>query len=309
MLRACRPNLVRVLCVTMAPDGGHMLDAMEKLGFTPYNLKSALNNVTTDAVEWSNVYTGKSRVNPNFFNRTDCLVGPPAAIVFDKIFEACPPYTKVILVEEPNKEQWAADVENFLPPAVAAAETLKGHSRVATEMITIVKGMMGEPLSPQAGGYAGALEEFELKVKSTIPSNRLLVWRYGEGYEPLAQFLGVPVPTEPFPSYYNGFDFLQRLTERLNKARGMSRVMGAMIVIILVVMLWPLLKKSGTVMEEVYRDYQVAFSGAEADGRDVNNTRDAMILAKNVTVSFEEKWRNKGALAVTTRTLEEGNSK
>ncbi|GAA4240803.1 sulfotransferase family protein [Actinomadura meridiana] len=37
------------------------------------------------------------------------------------------------------------------------------------------------------------------EVKAEIPSDRLLVFDVTEGWEPLCEFLGVPVPDEPFP--------------------------------------------------------------------------------------------------------------
>ena len=36
-------------------------------------------------------------------------------------------------------------------------------------------------------------------VKSTIPDDRLLVFEVKDGWAPLCEFLGVPVPDEPFP--------------------------------------------------------------------------------------------------------------
>lgn len=40
-----------------------------------------------------------------------------------------------------------------------------------------------------------SLELFEARVKEVVPKDRLLVYRLGEGWGPLCQFLGVPVPT------------------------------------------------------------------------------------------------------------------
>ena len=37
------------------------------------------------------------------------------------------------------------------------------------------------------------------EVKRTIPPDRLLVYEVSQGWEPLCNFLGVPVPATPFP--------------------------------------------------------------------------------------------------------------
>ncbi len=47
-----------------------------------------------------------------------------------------------------------------------------------------------------------AVEIFEAhvrEVRATIEPERLLVYEVAEGWEPLCEFLGVPVPDEPFP--------------------------------------------------------------------------------------------------------------
>jgi hypothetical protein len=44
-----------------------------------------------------------------------------------------------------------------------------------------------------------AFERHNAEVRRTIPADRLLVFEAAQGWEPLCQFLGVPVPEEPFP--------------------------------------------------------------------------------------------------------------
>jgi hypothetical protein len=51
----------------------------------------------------------------------------------------------------------------------------------------------------------------EAEVKATIPADRLLVYPVGSGWEPLCEFLGVPVPDEPFPSENSRADFAKRV--------------------------------------------------------------------------------------------------
>ncbi|HYM35200.1 MAG TPA: sulfotransferase, partial [Steroidobacteraceae bacterium] len=38
------------------------------------------------------------------------------------------------------------------------------------------------------------------EVKKAVPDNRLLIFSADQGWEPLCKFLGVPVPTDPFPN-------------------------------------------------------------------------------------------------------------
>jgi hypothetical protein len=45
-------------------------------------------------------------------------------------------------------------------------------------------------------------------IKNEVPSDRLIVWELGkDGWEPLADALGVPVPDEPFPHLHDTNEF------------------------------------------------------------------------------------------------------
>jgi hypothetical protein len=48
-------------------------------------------------------------------------------------------------------------------------------------------------------------------VKRVVPADRLLVWEVTEGWEPLCEFLGVPVPDEPMPHANDRATFLGRV--------------------------------------------------------------------------------------------------
>ncbi|HEX3432659.1 MAG TPA: sulfotransferase [Solirubrobacteraceae bacterium] len=64
------------------------------------------------------------------------------------------------------------------------------------------------------------------QVKATIPADRLLVWEVGEGYEPLCEFLDVPVPDEPLPHANDRGQFIERVIggaiDTLNEWRASS---------------------------------------------------------------------------------------
>lgn len=56
-----------------------------------------------------------------------------------------------------------------------------------------------------------AFKDHEEEVKRTVPPERLLVYKAGEGWEPLCEFLNVPVPDEPFPRVNDSAEFQGRL--------------------------------------------------------------------------------------------------
>merc|ERR1712187_847527 len=56
-----------------------------------------------------------------------------------------------------------------------------------------------------------AYHSWAAKVKSTVPPEKLLVHEAKDGWKPLCDFLGVPVPDEPYPKAPNDREFMQRM--------------------------------------------------------------------------------------------------
>jgi hypothetical protein len=56
-------------------------------------------------------------------------------------------------------------------------------------------------------------EEHNARVIRTIPAERLLVYEVGSGWEPLCQFLDVPIPDEDYPHVNKTSDFQDRIRE------------------------------------------------------------------------------------------------
>ena len=55
-------------------------------------------------------------------------------------------------------------------------------------------------------------QDWNKKVQDTIPPKRLLIFNVKEGWVPLCNFLGVPVPDKPFPNKNNSKEFLEVFT-------------------------------------------------------------------------------------------------
>jgi hypothetical protein len=51
------------------------------------------------------------------------------------------------------------------------------------------------------------------EVIATVPAERLLVWQVGEGWEPLCDFLEVPVPAQPLPHVNDRETFVGRVAD------------------------------------------------------------------------------------------------
>ena len=59
----------------------------------------------------------------------------------------------------------------------------------------------------------GRMERHNEEVRRNVPSERLLVWTATEGWEPLCEFLELPVPDTPFPHINDRKEFLNRIID------------------------------------------------------------------------------------------------
>ena len=46
-----------------------------------------------------------------------------------------------------------------------------------------------------------------------MPAERLLVWDVTQGWEPLCEFLELPVPGDPFPNVNDSKEFVERVVD------------------------------------------------------------------------------------------------
>ena len=83
----------------------------------------------------------------------------------------------------------------------------------------MIDGLLWKDAGTFAGGHAepaqmiAAMERHNAEVKATIAPERLLVWSVTDGWEPLCEFLEVPVPGVPVPHINDRTEFLNRIID------------------------------------------------------------------------------------------------
>src|SRR5205085_6392739 len=87
----------------------------------------------------------------------------------------------------------------------------RGYIELMKEMWQRSGLMDGEDTS--ADWMSSAMQRYHDEVRATVPSDRLLVWSVADGWEPLCEFLEVPVPDMPFPHLNDSKEFAQRLID------------------------------------------------------------------------------------------------
>jgi hypothetical protein len=81
------------------------------------------------------------------------------------------------------------------------------------EMMTEMWSRIGIDGSSTPESLARIIETYQDEVVATVPSDRLLVWSVADGWEPLCDFLEVPVPDAPFPRLNDSAQFADRIID------------------------------------------------------------------------------------------------
>src|SRR5205085_9678089 len=74
-------------------------------------------------------------------------------------------------------------------------------------------GLIADGAATTSESMQSAMEQFNQEVQETIPADRLLVWSVSDGWEPLCEFLELPVPDTPFPHLNDSKLFAERIID------------------------------------------------------------------------------------------------
>merc|ERR1711935_157201 len=181
-----------------------------------YHMYEVLKTGTRDVPFWNEACKAEKTPEEwrDFFAANDYLGGVdyPLVLFYKEIMEAFPKSKVVLILRDP--EAWYASVNmtikklnddankfpvNMLLDITGEAPIYEMKQNVLrrdrNRLHQGIFDVMEEGLEASVDYYNNWVEE----VKRTVPEDRLLVFRVQEGWEPLCEFLGMPVPNEPFP--------------------------------------------------------------------------------------------------------------
>ncbi len=188
--------------------------ALETLTGAPcYHFEELFKN-TEHREAWVRFVTGEETMDwEALFAEYEATADFPACAYYEEIAEIYP--DALILLSTRDLESWAASWNTlwrlfavFKIPALGwVFPWVKGITTVLNE--AVVARVFGGDMS-----RANMIEVHRAhieRVKATVPAERLLVFKVQDGWEPLCEALGVPVPDEPFPHSNSGaWPFVRR---------------------------------------------------------------------------------------------------
>jgi hypothetical protein len=136
----------------------------------------------------------------------------------------------VLTVRDPHSWYASARKTIFARPDEAGAPVLPDPSTLSADTLRFVdfmlNGLLPRALADGEGGRldevgedraVAAFEAHNRAVQAAVPADRLLVYRVGQGWEPLCAFLGVDVPAGEFPHANDSGSFQQTFTDAFNQ--------------------------------------------------------------------------------------------
>ncbi len=168
--------------------------ALEHIGFGPcYHMVEVFRRARRNIALWQDVADGKPDWD-TIFDGYSSTVDYPAAIYWRQLAEHFP-QAKVLLTVR-DADSWVESCNATInSPRMLAS--LEGSDVERMFKGTYLKSFGEHINDPQ--WMADWYRAYNQEIIDTIPAERLLVFHPKEGWEPLCEFLGVPVPAEPFP--------------------------------------------------------------------------------------------------------------
>ena len=225
---------MKVICAGWGRTGTRSLKyALQTLLKAPsYHMQNILLN-KKDAKLWHNIISKKKNVNwDDIYNGYGACLDFPSCNYYKELMEEYPD-AKVILTVR-DADSWMKSW-NALNREILDSITFKFFSKIPGTSFYIQKKIHNETILGPNGMFKGHKTEEAIKsefikwnksVIDYVPKERLLVYEIKDGWEPLCNFLNLPVPDMPF--------FHKNKTENMGH---MSRFIGSMFVISILLIL------------------------------------------------------------------------
>jgi hypothetical protein len=182
--------------------------ALEHIGFGPcYHMIEFMAHIPRDLPKWLDVVDGKPDWD-SVFDGYAATVDYPGCTYWRELLARWPE-AKVILTTR-NPESWFESAnETVLSPRMRA---MLGQSPIRRFMEATVNTNFGDRIEDRAF-MIDHFRRWNDDVIASVPADKLLVFQAADGWRPLCEFLGAPVPDEPYPRINSRADMNLRVAQ------------------------------------------------------------------------------------------------
>ena len=211
--------------------------ALEQLGFSKCHHMQEVMTRGRQLDAWHALAHGEAVDWDEVFEGFEASVDWPSCTYWEPLHRHYPDSKVILTLRDPHR--WYDSVLQTIYPASTELPRwllwLIPRLRRTSEMIfaTIWNGTFGGRFEDRAH----AIEVFRRNtehVKQVVPSERLLVFQATDGWEPLCEFLGVPVPAGPYP-HVNEAARIKRAVRVVRALRWLPLAVVALVILWLLV--------------------------------------------------------------------------
>jgi len=187
--------------------------ALNQLGLGPcHHMEEVLYNLPTQVPLWSAALDGRPEWSVIYEGYRSAVDWPTAC--FYRELHAEFPEARFVLTHR-GPEKWADSFGGTIYKLLSEQDNAPPEMRSWLEMASGVVGKTGFAPGLDYDGLLGAFRGHREAVRRTIPSNQMLEFDVKEGWEPLCEFLDMPIPDEPFPRSNHREEFWDRVNGEL----------------------------------------------------------------------------------------------
>ena len=194
--------------------------ALEMLGLPCYHMRDMMGDLETSVPQWRAALDGNADWD-EIFEGKESIVDWPGSYHWRELMDVYP--DAKVLLSVRSAESWVESMHNTIA-AIWFGDNLMHHLAMAQYHVDPVyrswldvlydmwvKADMMVPHRADPKQMAAEMERWNQEVIDTVPADRLLVWYPTDGWEPLCEFLEVPVPETPLPHVNDTENFQKNL--------------------------------------------------------------------------------------------------
>ena len=209
-------------------------DALEILGFGKCYHMQYLFNHPDEVKYWHELYDTGTVDFDSMFDGFQSTVDFPGCFVYKVLLDKYPD-AKVILNER-DAEEWYESALNTVfsatPQTLGQKLTMMKKMILSSRFRKLAKSFMLVRKYLWDGQYRGQFKDknlaiqiyndFNEEVKNQVPKDQLLVYKITDGWAPLCEFLGVPIPNEVFPNKNKRKEFKEQISKMMNTGENLE---------------------------------------------------------------------------------------
>jgi hypothetical protein len=189
---------LRVVGAGLPRTGTHSLkDALERLlGGRCYHMSIIPGHPYDLGPGWQTALAGGSPDWGELMRGYTASVDWPASMFWEPL-SAANPEAMILLSQRDSAATWYSSLAATVLPATRAA--LDPEWNQGRDVLLLAERFAETPDWDSPEALISAYDRHNDHVRRTAPRDRLLEWRPGDGWKPICEALGLPVPEEPFP--------------------------------------------------------------------------------------------------------------